>query len=466
MFFWRSKFRKVAEQIEADKLSEAATLFIQARLYEFNGGAELAAKLADRLMNRAQSKVPADEFLSAWQDLNHSETLFELANVSCPQQLQRQRQQLFELAIESAESHLASGRPVLALRIIADLKRQRILDSRADQIESLAKRIHQAELLAAQGQLASAQQALDKIVAQRPDLAWVQARKQGLAQQSATVGGLKNQLQSALQESHWSTARQVSTELLGIAPHYQLAADALRRSLQRQKPPPIVADPPQGEPALHDTSAGKLSDTDANLARSAALTKMNRMMLWVDGVGGYLLCLDPQVTLGRSLPDSGIEIPILGDLRRRHLRITRRGSDYVATALADVSIAGRKVTAPHILQDNQQITLGSTVTFSFRRPHALSTSARLDITSRHRTQPWSDAVILVANTIVLGKSKNCHIVCPEMEQDLVLCQGRNGWTARFDGNIDVDGRVFSNQAELTDHCRISGDGFSMTLETI
>ena len=42
MFFWRSKFRKVTEQIEAGKLSEASALFLQTHLYEFSGGAELA----------------------------------------------------------------------------------------------------------------------------------------------------------------------------------------------------------------------------------------------------------------------------------------------------------------------------------------------------------------------------------------------------------------------------------------
>ncbi len=466
MFFWRSKFRKVAEQIAAGKLSEATALFLQSHLYEFNGGADLAGRLANHLMTRAQTKASADDFLTAWQDLNHAERLFDLANSACPPQLLRQRQQLLELAIESAAAHLNSGRPVQALRVIADLKRQRILDSRADQIESLANRIHQAELLAGQGQWANAKKLLEKVVAQRPDLAWVQSRNQALTQQTATAGGLKDQLQSALQESHWTAARQVSTQLLDISPHYQLAADALRRSLQRQQPPPKVDPPAAVEPALHDTSAGKLSDTDANLLRSAARTKMNRMMLWVDGVGGFLLCLDPQVILGRALPDAGVEIPIIGDLRRRHLRIARTGNDYLATALADVSVGGRMLAGPHLLQNNQQMTLGSTVAIKFRLPHPLSTSARLDVTSRHRTQPWSDAVILVADTIIMGPRNTSHIICPEMDSELIMCLGQNGWTARFGGNIEVDGQVCSNQAELTEHCHITGDGFSMTLETV
>jgi hypothetical protein len=462
MFFWRSKFRKATELAETGKLNEAAGLFWNGQLYEFNGGSELAARLAAQLMARAQTRASAAEFLGAWQDLNQADRLLEVTNSIYPQQLLRQRQQLLELAIEAAESHLAAGRPVQAQRIIADVKRQRILDSRADQIESLANRIHQADMLAAQGQWSGAQQALESVVAQRPDLAWVQARKQAFAQQLVTAGGLKNQLQSAMQESQWTTAQQVSAQLLDFAPHYQVAADALRRSWERQQPR-TDQPPPRRDPALNDTSARKLSETDANLVK-AARTNMNRMMLWVDGVGGFLLCVDPQVTVGRALPDAGVEIPVLGDLHRRHLRIARSGGDYIATALAEATSNGQRLAAPQLLQNGQQVTLGNTVKLRFRLPSALSASARLDVISRHRTQPWADAVILVADTIILGPRADSHVVCPEMDGDLILCRGPSGWSAQFNGNIDVDGKVFENKAELSDHCRIIGDGFSMTLE--
>jgi hypothetical protein len=193
---------------------------------------------------------------------------------------------------------------------------------------------------------------------------------------------------------------------------------------------------------------------------------MNRYMLWVDGVGGFLLCLDPQVTIGRAIPDAGIEIPILGDLRRRHLRIARTGSDYIATALSETRVANQTINGPQLLQNGQRLTLGSSVAIEFQIPHPLSSSARLNIVSRHRTQPWSDAILLVADTLILGPANNSHIVCPEMERELILCLGRNGWTGRYAGNIEVDGQVFSNQADLAERCRIAGDGFSLTLEGV
>ena len=467
MLFWRSKFRKVNEQADAGKLSEATALFVQTQLHEFRGGPELAGQLAQKLMVRAQASASREDFVLAWQDLAHADRLFDLVHAGCPPHLLRQRQELVELAVETAEAHLTAGRPMQALRVVADLKRRHILDSRADRIEALSNHVQQAERLATQGAWSDAQRALEKVLALRPDLTWVQSRRQALAQQTATADGLTNRLQSALQESHWSTARQVSSQLLDIAPHLQFAADALRRSMKRQRPP-LIADnpPPSSDPALHDTSARKLIDTDTNLSKAAGRAKMNRSMLWVDGVGGFLLCADPQVTIGRAIPDAGIEIPILGDLHRKHLRIARSGSDFLATALSEVSVGGKAISSPHLLQNNQLLTLGKTVAIEFRLPHPLSASARLNIVSRHRTQPWADAIILVADTIILGPHASSHIVCPEMESELVLCLGRNGWTYRYAGNIEVDGKVLSKQAELSDACRISGDGFSMTLETV
>ena len=466
MLFWRSKFRKVHEQADAGKLSEATTLFLHSQLQEFHGGQELAGQLAQKLMARAHANASRQDFVLAWQDLAHADRLYALTTGGCPSQLLRQRQELVELAVETAEGHLSAGRPMQALRVVADLKRRHILDSRADRIESLSNRIHDAERLAAQGAWSDAQQALEKVLALRPDLNWVQSRRQALAQQTATAGGLTNRLQSAMQESRWSTARQVSSQLLDIAPHLQFAADALRRSMKRQQPPLIAENPPPHEPALHDTSSGKLSETDTKLGKAAGGTTMNRSMLWVDGVGGFLLCVDPQITVGRALPDAGIEIPVLGDLHRRHLRIARVGSDFLATALAEVSVGGQAISNPHLLQKNQRLTLGKTVVIEFRIPHPLSTSARLNIVSRHRTQPWADAIILVSDTVILGPQETSHIVCPEMEGELVLCWGQNGWTCRYAGNIEVDGKVFTTPTSLTETCRISGDGFSMTLEAV
>ena len=38
--------------------------------------------------------------------------------------------------------------------------------------------------------------------------------------------------------------------------------------------------------------------------------------LWIDGVGGYLLCLSHRVTLGQSLSESPVDIALIADVSR------------------------------------------------------------------------------------------------------------------------------------------------------
>lgn len=466
MLFWRAKLRSVREQLDAGKIGEAAAQFLHSQLHEFRSGPELAGQLAHKLMARAQASAFRSDFMSAWQDLALAQRLTEAAGGRDSGHVLRQRQELVELAIETASGHLSAGRPLQVLRIVSDLKRRHVLDSRADQLETLAKRVQQAEHWATQGEWTKAQTELDQVLALRPDLSWVQSRRQALVQQTAMAGGLAHRLQTAIQESRWSTARKVSTQLLDIAPHWQIAADALRQSVKRQQPPQVAARTPSADVSLHETSGGAPAESDTNFSSSPKRMPMKRYMLWVDGVGGYLLCADSQVTIGRALPDAGIEIPVLGDLRRRHLRISRTGGDFVATPLSNVFADGQAVSGPHLMQNGQRLTLGGSVVIEFQRPHPLSSSARLNIVSRHRTQPWSDAIILLADTLILGPGASSHIVCPEMEDELILCRGAKGWTGRCEGNIEVAGKVHTSQSDLPEGCRISGEGFSLTLEAV
>ena len=56
----------------------------------------------------------------------------------------------------------------------------------------------------------------------------------------------------------------------------------------------------------------------------------------------------------------------------------------------------------------------------YRLPHPLSTTARLELASRHRTQPWADGVLLMGNSCVLGPNLRNHVVCRDWSEDVVL----------------------------------------------
>ena len=129
-----------------------------------------------------------------------------------------------------------------------------------------------------------------------------------------------------------------------------------------------------------------------------------RMLLWVDAVGGFLVCLSPQATLGQALPTCDVDIPLSADVSRRHAMIRRHTDEYVIEPWHPVFLRGREVEQPEPLRDGDQISLGKSMQIEFRQPHALSATARLMFSSRHSTQPAADGVILMGDSLVLGAS--------------------------------------------------------------
>src|ERR1700730_3640884 len=47
-----------------------------------------------------------------------------------------------------------------------------------------------------------------------------------------------------------------------------------------------------------------------------SLEPASQYLLWIDGVGGFLVCLSHRVTLGQANPESIVDIPLLADISR------------------------------------------------------------------------------------------------------------------------------------------------------
>jgi hypothetical protein len=102
----------------------------------------------------------------------------------------------------------------------------------------------------------------------------------------------------------------------------------------------------------------------------------------------------------------------------------------------------------------------------FTRPHPLSATARLDFVSNHRTQPSASAVLLMADTCVLGPGGGNHVVCRSWPFDVVLYRQHGRLFCRAGGPLEIDGEQHEGQGPLTPRSRVSGDGFSFGLEEI
>ncbi|MBN2578390.1 MAG: FHA domain-containing protein [Pirellulales bacterium] len=192
---------------------------------------------------------------------------------------------------------------------------------------------------------------------------------------------------------------------------------------------------------------------------------MKNFVLWIDAVGSYWVCLGDVVTLGRPGGED-VDVPILGDLSRRHARIRRDGEGYLIEALRDVSVDSHPVRPAAALTDGCQIELGGSVRLKFRRPHALSGTARLELAGSHRTQPTVNAVLLMADLCILGPRPHSHVLCRPWPREVFLFRHEETLSCRTTGEFEIDGRSCRDRGRMTLNSHVAGDGFSFKLEEI
>ena len=102
----------------------------------------------------------------------------------------------------------------------------------------------------------------------------------------------------------------------------------------------------------------------------------------------------------------------------------------------------------------------------FRKPHVLSASARLELLSPHRTQPFADAVILMAESCVLGPKWQNHVVCRDWDGDVVLYRQDDNIFCRAMESIEIDGQLHDGRGPVRPGSHVLGTDFSLTLEAV
>jgi hypothetical protein len=196
----------------------------------------------------------------------------------------------------------------------------------------------------------------------------------------------------------------------------------------------------------------------------ASTGSSDRFLLWIDAVGGYWVTMSDEVVLGQ--PTADVDVPILGDISKRHARICRDGEGYLIEALRPVHVNDQPVQGRTTLSDRAIIRLGDRVELRFRLPHALSATARLEFATGHRTQPSSDAVLLMAETCVLGPSGHSHVVCHNWPNEVVVFRRKGELYCRTHGDFEIDGKTTRRRGLITRSSRVQGDHFSFSLEPI
>ncbi len=192
----------------------------------------------------------------------------------------------------------------------------------------------------------------------------------------------------------------------------------------------------------------------------------DRYLLWIDGIGGFLLLTRQEISIGGPTAND-VDIQLLASLSRRHATIHRDESGFLLEAHAATRVNARRVVEWTELSDGSTITLGKTVELAFHRPTVLSGSARLEFRSDHRPAHSLDGVVLVADTCLLGPGKDCHVPCHDWDDSLILIHRDQAWWVRSPRiPLEINGQRFKGEMDISEGQLVTGPGIRFRIESL
>lgn len=435
--------KQAQEALKNGRLNEAASLLQQPEAKGHKRSWELLAQLATAFAEHGTQSLRQDDVEVAWSDLVAAEHAGPTpAAVTL-------RQTLTRLGITQLQGLIEAGDPVRAATMLATLRQRSARHPELDQLDETIKLWNQAAELADRGEFAQALQLIDRLRLVQPS--WPNALRQfeeRVRERQQAVTALLVQWHDALRQGHWREVLPLCDQLLAHAPHH-VEVRAARAKAWKALEPPTAAAPGRPVPMP------RMDDEPASLPQA--------YLLWIDGVGSYLLCLKQQLSIGQATPENRVDVPLFADVSRLHARLKRDAEGYLLEAARRVRVNGQ-VVERSFLRSGDRITLGSSCQLRFHQAVTVSTSARLDIVSGHRLPVTVDAVLLMADTLILGPGKQAHVEVPELQQPVVLHRHRDGLAARVSGSFSLNGQPALERGVLGTTATLRCDGCSFALE--
>jgi tetratricopeptide (TPR) repeat protein len=444
-FAWLT-IRQAQEALKNGRLEEAHRLLAQPAAQGHKRSWELQQQLARAFVERGERHLRHDDDEAAWSDLLQAEQLG-----SADSRANQLRQALFRLGVVKASALLQAGEPSRAAEIITPLKDRGPRQPDLEVLDEAARSWQLARDLGARGEFAQALQAADRarqLLAAHPAGALDRFRAE-LELRQQTFASLLVQLHEAVDQARWRDVVEVAEKVLAAAPQHEEARKARTRAWKAIQPVTVALQSPV-------VAAAPLPDAPA---------APQRFLLWIDGVGGYLVCLGSRVTLGQATTDSYVDVPIFADVSRLHAILTRDAEGYLFEAVRPAHVNGQPVDKA-LLRANDRLTLGTACQFQFRQPAPVSTSARLDLTSGHRLPLALDGVLLMADTLVLGPGSQVHVSLPDVKHAVVLFRHKDGLGVRCAGRLSVGGQPCGERAVLGPKATVAGEDFGFAIEPV
>jgi hypothetical protein len=404
----------------------------------------LLTEVARRFVERGEQHLQRGDLNAAWNDLLAAEQVGGLTGEAA-----RLRQALTRQGIEQSRSCLEAGEPARAAEILTGLRNRAVDHADLPGLEDVTKGWAQAREQATRGEFSSALATVERVRRLLPRR--IDALEQfikSLEQKHQAFTGLLVQLHQAVDHKDWREVVRLAEQVLAMAPQYSEARKARAHAWRAIEP----------ETVEHVTR-----NEAAEVEQPPKAEDKQRYFLWIDGIGGYLVCLGSRVTIGQATPDTYVDIPLFADVSRTHASLTRDAEGYVLEATRSLLVNGHKVDRT-LLQNGDRVTLGTSCQLVFSQPVPVSSSARIDVVSGHRLPLTVDGVLLMADTLVLGPDAQAHVVMPDLKQPIVLYRQKDGLAVRCAGDFTIDGERFRERASLRPISSITGDDFAFALE--
>jgi hypothetical protein len=437
--------RQAQEALRTGRLEEAQRLLAQPSAQGHKRSWELAQLLTRAFVERAERHLQHDDRATAWADLLRAEQVG-----AGDDRAVLLRQALTRRGLAEVRSLLEAGEPARAVEAAAQLRDRAVRQPELDPLEEAAKDWVQARDQADRGDFAQALQGLERVarLLTTTPAALGQFRR-GLEERSQEFARLLGPLHEAARREYWQDVLRLSEQILALAPQHVEARKVRSRAWRAVEPPTEVP------------GAARLRPEAAPAKEPSG----EQYLLWIDGVGGYLVCLGNRVTIGQATPEACVDVPLFADVSRLHAALTRDAEGYLLEALRPVQVNGRPAEKA-LLHSGDRVTLGSSCQLQFRQPVPVSASARLDLTSGHRLRVAVDAVLLMADTLVLSPTAQAHVVVPDLKEPVILYRQKDGLGVRHGGRFRVNGQSCDGRGILEPGATVTGDDFSLTLEPV
>jgi tetratricopeptide (TPR) repeat protein len=423
-------------------LDEAARLLDSPAVKGHQKSWALIEELHRAIVARAERKLEIGDVDAAWADLARLEAAAPAGRAIGVGKL---RQTLVAHGLAEARKNLEAGEPRRAAEVIGRLREHRVNPADWGSLEDAAKDWLLAGELADRGEFQLARQMFERVQRTAPAGPGVDRFAAELHTRQTQFTARLLQLHDALDQRRYRDVLQLAEDVLAVAPEHGEARKARVRAWQ-------------SEP---ETIAGDFRPESDAPAEPTAPPR--RFHLWVDGVGGYLVCLAPRVALGQASAEGGADVPLLADVSRFHCSITRDAEGYTIESARPLNVNGTQ-TQKAALQPGDRLTLGSGCQLVFQRPVPLSATAKLELQSGQRLPLSLDGVLLMAETLVIGPGPQAHILHPELDTPVVLYRDKDGLGVRVRGEFQVDGRAARDRQALDPTATVSGPGFNFALE--